>query len=73
MTYAEHTELVDFLESTMRPKDCDGTLSRTIAWLNTHHLDVGECLAALAARGAGCDCEVVLNDQTHPMNMMGNA
>jgi hypothetical protein len=43
---------------------CDDTLRNTIAWLHMNDYDTTEWLGWLEARGALCDCELLLNINT---------
>jgi hypothetical protein len=46
---------------------CDGTMRLTTYWLHEEGItDTEEALAQLAGRGAGCDCEVLLNVAAPP-------
>lgn len=65
MSADTHVGLLDHLQQTMQPEDCDGTCDRTTEWLITHDVDVDPALDWLSDHGAACDCEVVLN--THPL------
>jgi hypothetical protein len=56
-----HIGLVNHIQRAMRtPDDCHGN-PITVAFLRSHHFDVGEGVGWLREHGAHCDCEVVFN------------
>ena len=41
--------------------DCDGTLRKTIAFMQEHGIDVAANIAHLVVHAGNCDCEIYLN------------
>jgi hypothetical protein len=65
MPRALHVALVNFLQTQLNhPRECDGALTRTRAFLSSRIPDPEAALAWLTEHGGYCDCEVIMN--THP-------
>ena len=41
--------------------DCDGTLRKTVAYMQAQSIDIATNIVSLVAEGGYCDCEILLN------------
>lgn len=57
----EMSELLEFIDKKLSHQGCDHNYKITEKWLETKLHDTSVVLAALLAKGGGCDCEIVFN------------
>ena len=57
----EFNELMDFLDKKLPSHGCNNDFKLTKKWLKTKDYDTPIILAALLAKGGGCDCEITFN------------
>ncbi len=57
----ELEELLDWLDEAVQKRGCNHNYTLTREWLSNKLKDTSTTLAALMAKGGGCDCEIVLN------------
>jgi len=66
--YLEGPEGCDFRQEVPGDDDstaweCDGTLRKTVQWMEEHDIEPAVDLARIVLLGGHCDCEVIFNVQ----------
>jgi Protein of unknown function (DUF2695) len=58
---AQMRSLFDFVDQQLAEVDCDGTLQKTLVFLEKRRLPVDAVIMWLRNAGGQCDCEVLAN------------